>query len=53
MFGLCMSVHHIHDAVPMEARRGHEIPLELELHSCATLWVLGIDAGSSGREAGV
>ena len=35
----------------MEARRGHQIPLELELPVVVRclVWVLGTDPGSSGR----
>ena len=39
-------------AVPVEARRGHQIPLELELtYGCVAMWLLGIKPRSSGRAA--
>lgn len=32
----CKSVHHVH-TVPTEARRGHQIPLKLELTHCESV----------------
>jgi hypothetical protein len=44
---LCM---HCEYAVHEDARRGHQIPMEHELQTLlATMWVLGIESGSSGR----
>ena len=44
----CMHVPHMY-AVPRKARRGHQIPRNWSYKWWATMWVLRIKLGSSGR----
>lgn len=46
----CMFVHHVH-AMPTEARRGHQIALDLELQPSAPMWVLGVKPGTSEEQS--
>lgn len=45
-----MSMYHLH-IMPMEARRGCQIPVELEIQAfmCHLAWILGTKCRSSGR----